>query len=87
MNASSLGLSNTTVLLNGFRDALTPLLSDGACRGRASVGVGGLKPPTPKNSIGNKEEGGGGGGERGKEEEEEGGRERSPPKCSGCLHH
>ena len=41
------------------------------------MGVGGLKPPTPKNSIGSKEEGGGG-GERGKEEEEEGGRGRSP---------
>ena len=45
-------------------------------RGGASVGAGGLKPPTPKNSIGSKEEGGG--GESGMKEEEEGGRGRSP---------
>ena len=51
---------------------------DGDARmGGASVGAEGLKPPIPKNFIGNKDEGGG--GKKGMEEEEEGGREMSPP--------
>jgi hypothetical protein len=47
MNASSLGLSNTTVLLNGFRDALTPASLRWCMQGQSQRGCRGAQAPYP----------------------------------------